>query len=104
MLLIFKMKINVLGINYYPEFIGIGQYTTEMCEYLVDAGHEVTVFTTFPYYPDWKIKGKYKNRLFFIEDCRGIKIRRSYAYIPRKITPITRILHELSFMTSSFFA
>ena len=97
------MKIFVLGINYYPELTGIAAYNTEMCEYLKDVGHEVTVFTAFPYYPEWKIRKRYEKKLFMVESYQGIKIRRSYVYVPQKVTPRTRILHELSFMISSFF-
>jgi colanic acid biosynthesis glycosyl transferase WcaI len=96
------MRISVLGINFFPESIGIGLYTTEMCEYLRDVGHEVAVFTAFPYYPEWKIQQKYEGKLFLIENREGIIIKRSYVYVPRKVTTITRILHELSFIVSSF--
>ena len=97
------MKIFVLGINYYPELTGISVYNTEMCEYLKDVGHEVIVFTAFPYYPEWKIQQKYKGKLFLTENYEGIIIKRSYVYVPRKVTNRTRILHELSFIISSFF-
>lgn len=97
------MTIIVYGINYYPELIGIGKYNTELCEYLAEKGHKVTVATGFPYYPEWKIRKPYNTKLFMVEECQGIKIRRSYVYVPRKVTPRTRILHELSFMVSSFF-
>lgn len=97
------MKIAVLGINYYPELTGISVYNTEMCEYLRDVGHEVTVFTAFPYYPEWKIQQKYKGKLFLTENYEGIIIKRSYVYVPRKVTTKTRILHEFSFIVSSFF-
>ncbi len=97
------MRIAVLGINFFPETIGIGLYTTEMCEYLKCAGHDVTVFTSFPYYPDWKIKEGYKNKLFMNEDYQGIKIRRSYVYVHHKVTLKTRVLHESSFIISALF-
>jgi len=97
------MTIIVYGINYAPELIGIGKYTTELCEYLAEKGHKVTVITGFPYYPEWQIKKTYKRKLFMTEVCRGVRIKRSYVYVPRKVTTSTRILHELSFMVSSFF-
>jgi len=98
------MKIFVLGINFYPEPIGISVYTTEMCEYLVNKGHKVTVFTGFPYYPNWKIKEENKGRLYRTERYEEeIIVRRSYVFVPKKVTTIGRILHEFSFMISSFF-
>jgi colanic acid biosynthesis glycosyl transferase WcaI len=97
------MKIAVLGINFHPEPIGISVYTTGMCEYLKDAGHDITVFTGFPYYPQWEIKKQYRKKLFLSENYQGIKIKRSYLYVPKKVTTKTRILHECSFVISSFF-
>lgn len=96
------MRIAVLGINFYPEPIGIAVYTTELCEYLTNIGHEVTVFTAFPYYPQWQILKHYKKRLFMAENYKGMKIKRSYVYVPCKVTAKSRILHELSFIISSF--
>ena len=96
------MKITVLGINYYPELIGIAVYNTEMCEYLAEAGHKVTVFTGFPYYPEWKIKEDYSRKFFKTEIIQNVQVKRSYVYVPRKISAKTRILHEASFIASSF--
>lgn len=96
------MKIFILGINYSPELTGIAVYNTEMCEYLTGAGHKIIVFTGFPYYPQWRVEERYRKKLFITENCRGVKIRRSYLYVPPKVTPKTRILHELSFIISSF--
>jgi len=97
------MTIYVCGINFYPELIGIGVYNTEVCEYLRDAGHKVTVFTGFPYYPSWSVEKEYRGKLFTAEDYQGIKLRRSYLYVPHRITSKSRILHEFSFTISSFF-
>ncbi|MCM2371586.1 glycosyltransferase WbuB [Aporhodopirellula aestuarii] len=41
--------------NFAPEELGIGKYSGEMVEYLMEHGHDVTVVTTPPYYPQWKI-------------------------------------------------
>ena len=98
------MKIAVLGINYYPEITGIGVYTTGMCEYLASKGHEVTAFTSFPYYPfgadfsSWyKERGVTRHSFFFDEEINGVKIIRCNHYKPRKPGALKRILHETSF-------
>ncbi len=97
------MKITVLGINYSPELTGIGVYTAEMCEYLNSKSHAVTVFTGFPYYPQWKISEKYRGKYFFAENNNGVKVRRSFVYVPNKVNTKARIIHEISFIISSFF-
>ena len=55
------MKILVYGINYSPELTGIGKYTGEMVEWMVQQGHEVRVITAPPYYPEWQVGAKYSS-------------------------------------------
>ncbi len=96
------MRIVILSINYWPEETGIGAFTTCRAEYLARAGHDVTVCTTFPYYPDWKVPPEYKGRLLSSEMRNGVRILRSYAFIPNPVTSLKRVVHEASFVTSSF--
>lgn len=91
-----------MGINYSPERVGIGKYTTEMCEHLVGCGHEVTAVTSFPYYPEWRVPIAYRNRFFLTERIKGVTVKRAYLYVPSKVTARTRMLHELSFILFSF--
>jgi colanic acid biosynthesis glycosyl transferase WcaI len=96
------MKILILSINYWPEVTGIGAFTTYRAEFLAAAGHDVEVCTTFPYYPEWKVSAKYAGKLAASEERNGVRILRSYAYIPNPATPLKRVLHEGSFIASSF--
>ena len=50
------MKILIYGLNYYPEIVGTGKYTTELAEYFSTQNNEVRVITANPYYPQWKVK------------------------------------------------
>jgi colanic acid biosynthesis glycosyl transferase WcaI len=92
------MKITILSINYWPEVTGIGAFTTYRAEYLAAAGHEVEVCTTFPYYPEWKVPKEYSRKVLSTEERNGVKIIRSYAYIPNRVTASKRVLHEGSFI------
>jgi colanic acid biosynthesis glycosyl transferase WcaI len=96
------MRILIYGINYAPELTGIGKYTSEMCEYLVMRGYEVTMITAFPYYPEWKIPEEYRNKILLKERHNGVTVKRSYLYVPSKVTTKKRILHEMTFILSSF--
>lgn len=96
------MRILILGINYWPEETGIGAFTTYRAEYLASLGHDVTVCTTFPYYPEWKVAAGYRGRLASSQSRNGVRILRSYAYIPGSVTSARRVLHEASFTASSF--
>lgn len=103
------MKIAVFGINYYPEVTGIGLYTTEMCEYLASKGHDVGVFTAFPYYPFghdfsawYKEKGIRRRCLFSDDHALGVRITRCNLYKPAQPNVLRRIIHETSFVASIF--
>lgn len=95
------MRILVLGINYWPDQTGIAPFTTGRCEYLAGRGHQVTVCTGFPYYPEWRIPDRYRRRVTTREERNGATILRSYLYVPQRVTSAKRILHEGSFIASS---
>jgi colanic acid biosynthesis glycosyl transferase WcaI len=95
------MRILVLAINYWPEQTGIGAVLTRRCEYLASVGHEVTVCTGMPYYPEWRIHPAYTGRVFFREERNGVTILRSWSWVPRKVTSAKRWLFEASFLASS---
>jgi colanic acid biosynthesis glycosyl transferase WcaI len=91
----------ILSINYWPEVTGIGAFTTYRAEHLAAAGHSVEVCTAFPYYPNWKVAAEYRGKLASNEERKGVRIFRSYAYVPNPVTALKRIVHEASFIASS---
>jgi colanic acid biosynthesis glycosyl transferase WcaI len=95
------MRILVLTINYWPERTGIGAVQTRRCEYLASVGHEVTVCTGMPYYPEWRIHPGYDDRAFHREEHNGVTILRSWMWVPKKVTSIKRVVFEASFLASS---
>jgi colanic acid biosynthesis glycosyl transferase WcaI len=95
------MKISIVSINYSPEPTGIAVYTTGMAEYLAANGHDVTVFTAFPYYPGWCKFASDRGRIFATDRIQGVRVKRNYIYVPQKPNAWRRIVHELSFTTSA---
>jgi colanic acid biosynthesis glycosyl transferase WcaI len=95
------MRILVLTINYWPEQTGIGPVLTRRCEYLASVGHEVTVCTGMPYYPEWRVHPGYAGKWFCSEQRNGVKILRSWMWVPQNVTSAKRILFEASFLASS---
>jgi colanic acid biosynthesis glycosyl transferase WcaI len=95
------MNVLILSINYWPEVTGIGAFTTYRAEHLAAAGHRVEVCTSFPYYPEWKIPLHYSGKFALNEERNGVRIVRSYIYVPNPVTAFKRILHEASFIASS---
>lgn len=91
------MKITLWGINYAPESIGIGPFNRELCEYLVERGHEVSAVTSFPYYPSWRKDPADRGRWFRTETLHRVRVFRCWCYVPAVAGNFRRILHELSF-------
>ena len=96
------MKILLIGINYKPELTGIGKYSGEMCEWLVENGHDVRVVTAPPYYPEWEVQNNYSRWLYSYEEIGGVKIWRCPLWVPSSPTGLTRIIHLATFALSSF--
>lgn len=95
------MRILIYGINYAPELTGIGKYTGEMCAWLAAQGHEVTVITALPYYPEWRVHDGYRGSMWRKEIVDGVTVYRCPLYVPEKITSLKRIIHEFSFLAST---
>lgn len=96
------MRILLYSVNYLPELTGIGKYTGEMAEWLVENGVEVRVVTAPPYYPAWRVSPGYSSWRYTSEKIRGVTVRRCPIWIPNKVTGMTRIFHLASFALSSF--
>lgn len=92
-----SLRILLIGINYAPEETGIAPYTTGLAGYLADRGHQVTVMTGLPSYPQWRVYDGYRLRFSTRELINGIDIRRRWHYVPRKQTAVRRALYEASF-------
>ena len=95
------MRILFVGINYWPEETGIGPFNTWRCEYLASRGHEVTICTSCPYYPQWKTAKEYRGRAWTTEHRNGVEIRRSWMWVPQRPSSAKRGIHEASFLASS---
>lgn len=94
------MKVTVWGINYRPESTGIAPFNAELAEFLTQEEHEVSVVTGFPYYPQWR-KAPGDRRFYRTERINGVKVHRCGQYVPKRVTTLRRIAHELSFGLTS---
>ncbi len=96
------MHILLLSINYWPEQTGIGLFNAWRAEYLASRGHQVTVCTGMPYYPEWKIPREYAGKLVSREEHNGVTILRARQWVPKRVTSIKRVVFEASFLATSF--
>jgi colanic acid biosynthesis glycosyl transferase WcaI len=95
------MRILVLTVNYWPEETGIGAVTTWRCEGLAARGHDVSVCTTFPYYPQWRVADDYRGKSWLSESRNGVTIYRSWSWVPSRLSSVKRILFEASFLAGN---
>lgn len=97
-----KMQIIVLSINFEPEIISTGVYTTGMAEHLAAAGCDVDVVTALPYYPEWKTFAGWRRPFWKSRISQnGTRVVHCPIYVPANPTGMRRILHYLSFALSS---
>lgn len=90
------------GINYSPELTGIAPYNVALCEFLQQQGHEVRMVTTFFYYPMWEKLPRERYTLYRKDVLESVKVFRCWHYVPKKVSSLKRILHEGSFVFTSF--
>ena len=98
------MKILFLTDNFPPEVNAPATRTFEHCREWVKAGHDVTVITCFPNYPQGEVYPGYTNSLCKTEYMDGIKVVRVWSYMTANKGFIKRIIDFISFSVTSFFA
>src|SRR3546814_5359824 len=83
-----SMRIFLFSLNYAPELTGTGLYSGGMAESLAERGHDVTVFASHPFYPDWQYSPGIQARRWTRERLNGVTVHRSPVYLPRKFNAI----------------
>ncbi len=89
------MRVLVVSQYYYPENFRIN----DICEALVQRGHDVTVLTGLPNYPEGVIPKEYRRGKKRRETINGVNVIRCFE-IARGTGGLRRILNYLSFMIS----
>jgi len=95
------MKILVVTNLFHPDRGGGASVFSDMCYGLVERGHEVTVYTTYPYYPEWQNKSGLSTWRTRRETIEGVDVHRYGLYVPANPSKlIPRLAYELSFAMS----
>jgi colanic acid biosynthesis glycosyl transferase WcaI len=71
------MRILIISQHFPPER-GAVRRLFEFARYFVRQGHEVSVLTAIPNYPDGEIPPRYRGRFYFYEEMDGVKVHRSW--------------------------
>ena len=95
------ISLGIIGLNYAPEEIGIGRYTTDMAQTLAKQGHRVRVVAGMPYYPAWDVAATWRGQGWQRSIEAGVEITRCPHFVPVRPTGFKRILHLASFALSA---
>ncbi|MGO1070482.1 glycosyltransferase family 4 protein [Lysobacter sp. CA199] len=98
------MRILFLSDNFPPEGNAPATRTYEHAVRWVRAGHEVTVITCAPNFPEGRLFDGYRNDWRSVETIDGIRVVRVKTYITANEGFVKRTLDYLSFMAASVVA
>lgn len=98
------MHILFLTDNFPPEVNAPASRTFEHCRDWVEAGHKVTIVTSNPNFPKGKLYPGHRNKLWQQEEVAGIRVIRVWTYITANEGFFKRVLDQLSYMFTAFFA
>jgi len=98
------MKILFLSENFPPESNAAATRVYERACYWADWGHQVTVITTAPNFPEGKLFPGYQNKWKQCETISGIRVVRVKTYIAANRGVLHRTLDFLSFLVTGLLA
>ena len=96
-----SLRLLIVSMLYEPDCVGIAPVATDLCRGLALRGHQVTVYTTYPYYPEWRRKSEVNAWKIQQEELGNVCVKRFGLYVPSKPSRlIPRLIHEMSFPLS----
>ena len=98
------MRILFFSENFPPETNAAATRVYERALYWVRDGHEITVVTCFPNFPEGKVYRGYQNCWYKVENMSGIRVVRVKTFIAPNEGIVLRTLDFLSFLVSGFIA
>ncbi|UCE24054.1 MAG: glycosyltransferase family 4 protein [Candidatus Zixiibacteriota bacterium] len=94
------MKILIITQHFPPER-GAVRRLFEFARHFVRNGHDVSVLTAMPNYPDGIVPPKYRGKFFFFEELDGVKVYRNWVLPASNYQPKKRMVGFLTFLTST---
>lgn len=98
------MKILFLTENFPPESNAAANRVYERACYWADWGHDITVITSAPNFPQGVLHKGFRNRWYQTVTMNGIKVVRVKTFISPNRGTLLRMLDFLSFMVTGFCA
>jgi colanic acid biosynthesis glycosyl transferase WcaI len=97
------MHVLVLAQYFKPESVGAAIWIHELAVDLVAKGHQVTMLTAFPNYPERTVFEGYRGKLLMRERIDGIQVIRCWIYASPNQSLWSRALNFGSFCSSAVF-
>ncbi len=98
------MHIVFMTDNFPPEGNAIASRVFERACYWVKWGHQVTVITSAPNFPEGKVYPGYKNKWYQVEEIQGIRVVRVKTFIAKNKGFVLRIMDFLSYIIPALSA
>lgn len=95
------MKILFITHYYAPDSGAAPNRLTRLAEMLQKRGHEVTVLTTLPHYPDGIVPEEYRRRWQVVENRNGVRVMQVWLWTTPSKKIILRLISQLSFMLTA---
>jgi colanic acid biosynthesis glycosyl transferase WcaI len=89
-------KVLLVTTNFWPEPTGISVYTTDLAENLRANDNQISVLTSLPHYPWWKVPTEFSYLGEGITSHNGIEVIRAKHLIPPKMNALLRMRFEIS--------
>jgi len=89
-------RVLLVTTNYWPEPTGIAVYTTDLAESLTAQGDQVTVLTSLPHYPWWRVPSEFAHLGKGAGIHNGVSIIRAKHLVPLKMNALLRMRFETS--------
>nr|AOR51121.1 group 1 glycosyl transferase [uncultured bacterium pAW1] len=94
------MKLLIVTQHFPPER-GAVRRLYEFARYFAQQGHEVSVLTAIPNYPDGVIPPKYRGSFFYREEMEGVKVYRTWVLAASNRYPGKRMVGFITFFLTS---
>jgi colanic acid biosynthesis glycosyl transferase WcaI len=92
-----KTRTLLITSNFHPEESGIAIYSYDLASKVLLEDSEVSVLTTLPHYPWWRIPEKFSHILPGTTHINDVEVIRLSPFIPKKSSALGRARFEYSF-------
>jgi len=89
-------RILLVTTNFWPEPTGSAVYATDLANSLNENGFEVTILTSLPHYPWWRVPAEFAHLGEGESTYNGVRVVRAKHLVPPTMNAIQRMRFELS--------